>query len=573
MHHLFLTTEVEMNQSAPTILVVEDEAIIGMEIQVRLSRHGYKVPFVVATGLKAIEKTGAVLPDLVLMDISLKGDMDGIEAAEKIREQYAVPVVFLTANTDEKTFQRAKRSVPFGYIQKPFQENALLTTIEIALYKGQAEKELYRYRNHLEEMVKEKTNSLILINQELVIAKEAAESASKLKNQFLANMSHEIRTPLNIILGNILLALETPSSSEQIKFLKNAYNASDSLQHMLNYILDISKIEAGQLDIDDRFFNLRELMQKIINCFTHSANEKDIGLSWSVSALVPDSFCGDEYRIRQILSNLLENAVKFTYDGSIIVYTELVSLDEPVAVLKFSVKDTGIGIKEEFKKEIFKEFSQEDNSVTRRFGGVGLGLAVCEKMVRLLGGKIWFESEAGKGSTFYFQLSFKVECTQKTTAQITEQDVTDIPLDVLLVEDNLANRHLIKIVFERKGHRVITASDGIECLNKMTGHNFSFILMDIQMPNMDGIEAAAYIRQCEQGKLFPNHKHESLLNQLRNRIQETYTPIIALTAHAMSGDREKCLEAGMDDYLTKPFQPKRDFQIIKQVVLKTRSIS
>jgi signal transduction histidine kinase len=546
------------------ILVVEDEAIIGMEIQARLIKHGYNVPLVVDTGLKAISKAGEMRPDLILMDISLKGDMDGIEAAEIIRKQFSVPVVFLTANTDAKTFERAKHSAPLGYVQKPFQENALLSTIEIALYKGRTEKELEMYRYHLEDMVRSKTNDLIQINQELVIAKEAAEAANNAKTEFLANMSHEIRTPMNIILGNIRLALETKLSHQQNSFLESAYHFSDSLLHLLNDILDISKIEAGELSIEKGPFELTATADRIIQTFMEEARKKGLELSHAIAPDVPNRLFGDDRRVGQVLNNLLDNAVKFTDSGQVTLDIKLNSQDEKGAALLFCVTDTGRGVKEEFRKKIFKNFIQKDGSMTRQFGGVGIGLAICEKLVNLLGGKIWLESEPGKGSKFYVSMYFKLEQAVKQQGAV-EQDNPEtlaVSLNILLVEDNLFNRELIKKVFEREGHKVTTAADGLQCLARLADNDFSVVVMDVQMPEMDGIEATKHIRECERGDSFTGCRHEILLNTLRDRLQGAYTPIVALTAHAMAGDREKCLEAGMDDYLTKPFQPQNGFQVI-----------
>ena len=337
--------------------------------------------------------------------------------------------------------------------------------------------------------------------------------------------------------------------------------------HILNDILDISKMEAKQLTVENISFELRSSIHQIIKPFHKRTQEKGLELTSTIDDTVPDRLFGDIQRIERVLCKIIDNAVKFTDSGKISLAIELSSQNDSGAVIQFCVTDTGPGICEEFKNEVFNGFTQADTSMTRRFGGVGLGLTVCDKLVNFLGGKIWLETTLDKGSTFFFSLYLKRQQDNKGTGcsegRKTEKKL-GVSLNILLVEDNIFNQQLIRTIFEGRGHTVTTASDGLECLKLLTKNEYSVVVMDIQMPVMDGIEATKRIRACERGELYSDTQHEEELTRLRSRIQGKYTPIVALTAHAMSEDREKCLQAGMDDYLTKPFRPDKDFSVIKR---------
>jgi signal transduction histidine kinase/CheY-like chemotaxis protein len=375
--------------------------------------------------------------------------------------------------------------------------------------------------------------------RQLKHAKIAAESASRSKSEFLANMSHEIRTPMNAIMGMTELAMQKPSDAEQEDFLRNAYKSAQALLGILNDILDLSKVEAGKLDLTNADFDLRECLEDCLRTLRWRAGEKGLALSSRIAADVPEFVFGDPMRLRQVILNLAGNAIKFTQAGQVAINVNRDG-DDP-ALLRFRVADTGIGIPREKQRLVFAPFEQADNSITRHYGGTGLGLAISSQLVRLMGGAVrvespWLDAETGKlveGAAIHFAVPF-AEGRRPRAKPVSDPAATR-PLRVLLAEDNPVNRMLACRLLEKLGHQVIVAGDGTEVLRMLEREAVDVVLMDMQMPEMDGLQATQSIR-------------------LRERTHGGHLPIVALTANALSGDRERCMEAGMDAYLAKPIQ-------------------
>jgi len=714
----------QMEKNGPRILIVEDSATQAVRLQYILEEHNYLVT-AAKNGVEALTSLKERLPELVITDIVMP-EMDGYELCRRIKDDPVskeVPVMLLTSLSDPSDVIKGLQCGADNFITKPYKEDFLVsrikgilinremrktasTTLGLEIYFGGKKYTITSDRIQIIDLLFSSFENAVEKNQdlesairelkatqeELARAKEAAENANKAKSLFLANMSHDIRTPMNGIIGMTDLCLDTELTDEQREYLGMVKSSADSLLSLLNDILDFSKMEGGKLELEQINFNMTHTVEETVKNLAYLAHKKGLELACRIHKDVPVALVGDPGRLRQIIVNLVGNAIKFTETGEVVVEVDLKDEGEDHALLMVSIADTGVGIPRDKQNKIFEAFSQAEESTTRRYGGSGLGLSISKKLVSLMGGEIWVESEPGKGSIFRFTASFgltKAPSSQKKitrpelkglnvlvvddhatqrdilrelflswettpeavegrkaiealetarglgrhfslvvvdtqasdkggfaiasairenpdwgspkiimtssvgirgdgdscrrlgiaaylTKPIRQSDLLDAILTVLeggvcseerrvvtkhsvhegragrrilLAEDNVVNQRLAVTILSKRGYDVTVAANGIEALAAFEKGAFDLILMDVQMPEMDGFETTARIREKEKER-------------------GGHIPIIAMTAHAMKGDREKCLAAGMDGYVSKPVRP----DIITETINETLKI-
>jgi len=515
------------NDQTSSILIVDDVQLNLDLMKNYLSGHDFMIATAI-NGRSAISKAKSFKFDLILLDIVLP-DIDGFEVCSILKSNQQtqdIPIILLTAKKEKDNIVKGFQLGAVDYIPKPFSKEELIARVNLHLSLRKAEREL-------------------------INSKEMAEASAKAKAIFLANISHEIRTPMNGIIGMVDILKRTNLTDEQLEFLDIIGISGENLLMIINDVLDFSKIEAGQVTFEHIRFNLHDEINEVIKILRYKALQKGLDLAFEIAPDVPQLLIGDPLRLKQVLINLCNNAIKFTSEGFVHVYVKPASRNGCSVRLHFEVQDTGIGISPENQKKLFQSFTQADVSTTRKFGGTGLGLAISKNLVQLMNGSIGIISDVGKGAIFHFEGEFDISnqiLTNDENRELEESQHSNQKLKILLAEDNVINQKVAILNLEKLGHSVTAVLDGIQVVEKFISDPPDVIFMDIYMPELDGVAATGKIREWERE------------NNIKNRV-----PIIAMTANTLKSDKELFISAGMDDYLSKPFNTNELIRVLNRI--------